>query len=136
VTITDPQHPLCGQQFPLARTTASCPAAAVTIVLPGGYHRRVPRAAVALADAPDPPAPCSPSLDWWQRSAKSLRRVAMQRRIPPVELPPQYPPGVCSLPPLWPHLPDDHQRQLAQLVAEILRRRWPTRPSEEEPADE
>ena len=61
----------------------------------------------------------------------------MQRQIPPVGLPPQYPPEVRSLPPpLWPHLPGDHQRQLAQLVAELLRRRWPARPSEEEPADE
>lgn len=60
----------------------------------------------------------------------------MQRRIPPVELPPHYPPGVRSQTPLWPHLPDDHQRRLAQLVAELMRRRWSTHPSEEEPANE
>src|SRR5215210_7994806 len=55
VTIIDPQHPLCGQQFPLAQTTASCPATVVTIILPGGDRRRVPRTAVTCADLPSAP---------------------------------------------------------------------------------
>lgn len=40
------------------------------------------------------------------------------RALCPLSTPP------TSLPPLWPRLPAGQQRQLVQLVAELLQRRW------------
>ena len=51
---------------------------------------------------------------------------------------PQSPPSPIRQPSpqLWTMLPREHQRQLAQAVAELVRRQWQARVREEEANDE
>ena len=51
---------------------------------------------------------------------------------------PQVPPPPIRQPPpqRWTALPREHQRQLAQIVAELVRRHWQARVREEETSDE
>ncbi len=51
---------------------------------------------------------------------------------------PQSPPAPRRppAPQLWTSLPREHQRQLAQVVAELVRRQWQARVREEETNDE
>jgi hypothetical protein len=52
VTITDPTHPLFGLTVPLVQTHPLATTSVVTIRLPTGKHRRVPRAATDLTEPP------------------------------------------------------------------------------------
>jgi len=56
------------------------------------------------------------------------REPALPQGPPPPVRPP--------VPPLWTALPREHQRQLAQIVADLVRRQWQARVREEESRDE
>ena len=45
-------------------------------------------------------------------------------------------PVLSRPPPLWPHLSGEQQRQLGQIVAELVHRRWQAHVREEGTADE
>jgi hypothetical protein len=51
-----------------------------------------------------------------------------QPPVPPPRLPARTP--ATPLPPIWHHLPAESQRQLAQVVADLLRRRRQTHQAE------
>jgi hypothetical protein len=99
VTITDPTHPLYGQTLPCISVRVHRSKTHVTVLLPTGRRRSVPRSATNLERRAEEVLQSS-----------KLRASSHSNQIPPV-------PAT-----IWHQLPTSSQQQLAHLVAQLIQR--------------
>ncbi len=128
MTITDPTHPLYGQTLPLLTVRVNRSKTHVTVLLPTGRRRSVPRSVTDLERpaeeaSPDPPLPVIsvrtilPLARFVQGLGAWQRRKGMQSRAS--KQPNQIPPVPTTI---WHQLPPSSQQQLAHLMAQLIQR--------------
>lgn len=71
ITVIDPQHPLCGRTLKLVTEHCSKGKAYVSVSLPDGRHRAIPRSATNLREEPTP-----------QTSDRPLSRISVRTILP------------------------------------------------------